>query len=69
MALQLSGAVRRRLPLVERLTGARRPAREQRHPVVAVAIALPCAVALLLLFGGWEQMLAQTRAVAQLIGR
>ncbi|GAA2248062.1 MULTISPECIES: hypothetical protein [Kitasatospora] len=40
-----------------------------RHPAVAIAMALPCAILLLLLFGGWEQLATQTKAVADLIGR
>ncbi|MDH6126979.1 hypothetical protein [Kitasatospora sp. GP82] len=40
-----------------------------RHPAVAIAMALPCAVLLLVLFGGWEQLATQTKAVADLIGR
>ncbi|MFB6891742.1 hypothetical protein ACFCX4_20820 [Kitasatospora sp. NPDC056327] len=39
-----------------------------RHPAVAVAMALPCAVLLAVLFGGWEQMANQAQAVAELIG-
>ncbi|WP_441247235.1 hypothetical protein [Kitasatospora sp. McL0602] len=56
MATQLTGAVRR-----GRQTG-------HRHPAVAFAIALPCAALLVMLFG-WEQLAAQIRAVADLIGR
>jgi len=64
MAMQLTRAARRRGPFAS-------PARaaETRHPAVALAIALPVAVLLLALFGGWEQLATQTRAVADLIGR
>ncbi|GAA1069017.1 hypothetical protein GCM10009665_75480 [Kitasatospora nipponensis] len=68
MAMQITGASKPR-SLVARFARTQRPAAGERHPAVALAIALPCAVALILLFGGWEQMLAQTRAVADLIGR
>ncbi|MFJ1754562.1 hypothetical protein [Kitasatospora sp. NPDC088134] len=49
----------------------RRPLRdaETRHPMVALAIVLPCAVLLLALFGAWDQLATQTKAVADLIGR
>ncbi|WP_035840928.1 hypothetical protein [Kitasatospora azatica] len=69
MATQLPRAEQRRNPVLARLQRTGRPASEERHPAVALAIALPCAVALLLLFGGWEQMVTQTKAVADLIGR
>ncbi|MDH6122760.1 hypothetical protein [Kitasatospora sp. GAS204B] len=72
MATQLTGATGHRRSLaerVQRLQRAQRPAREERHPAVALAIALPCAIALMLLFGGWDQMVTQTKAVADLIGR
>ncbi|MEK2490571.1 hypothetical protein WN990_13470 [Kitasatospora purpeofusca] len=66
MAAQHTGSTSRR----------RRPAFTQpqaaeptRHPAVAVAMALPCAVLLAVLFGGWEQMANQAQAVADLIGR
>ncbi len=69
MATQLTGAARRR-----RLhwLAFRQPPEAPtgtRHPVVALAIALPCAVLLLALFGGWDQLAAQAKAVADLIGR
>ncbi|WP_371501347.1 hypothetical protein OG871_31250 [Kitasatospora sp. NBC_00374] len=63
MAMQLNGAGRRQRPNAPH-TGA-----ETRHPAVALAIAVPCAVLLLVLFGGWEQLATQTQAVADLIGR
>ncbi|MDH6114230.1 hypothetical protein P3T36_000631 [Kitasatospora sp. MAP12-15] len=70
MATEISASSqqRRRL-LATRLGRSRRPVADRRHPVVAVAMALPCAIALLLLFGGWDQMVTQTQAVANLIGR
>ncbi|WP_035795886.1 hypothetical protein [Kitasatospora mediocidica] len=70
MATEISAdPARRRRLLAIRPARSRRPADDRRHPVVALAMALPCAIALLLLFGGWEQMVSQTEAVANLIGR
>ncbi|PYC76347.1 hypothetical protein C7C46_23060 [Streptomyces tateyamensis] len=74
MATPLTRAVQHRplLQLRGYLTARRDPARrvrDDRHPAVALAIVLPCAAVLLLLFGGWEQMATQTKAVADLIGR
>ncbi|GAA2992564.1 hypothetical protein GCM10020229_01300 [Kitasatospora albolonga] len=67
MAVQLNEAGRRRLGL--RPASARSSEQATRHPLVAVAMVLPVAVALLVLFGGWDQLATQTRAVAELIGR
>ncbi|MFE0465516.1 hypothetical protein ACFW1A_40340 [Kitasatospora sp. NPDC058965] len=74
MATPLSRADQRRpLLLVRSYLAARGRAagrsRDDRHPAVALAIVLPCAALLLLLFGGWDQMASQTKAVADLIGR
>ncbi|GAA4874605.1 hypothetical protein [Kitasatospora terrestris] len=60
---QLVRAARRRRPSTAHA------AADTRHPAVAIAIALPIAVLLLSLFGGWEQLATQTRAVADLIAR
>ncbi|MCX5209251.1 hypothetical protein OG689_08140 [Kitasatospora sp. NBC_00240] len=62
MAPQVTGPTRRRP------SAARRPGAQTRHPAVALAMALPCAVLLVMLFGGWEQMATQAQAVADLIG-
>ncbi|BFV55801.1 hypothetical protein KCMC57_up09050 [Kitasatospora sp. CMC57] len=67
MATQLTEAGRRRIGF--RQAPARSAEQGTRHPAVAVAMVLPFAVALLAFFGGWEQLAAQTRAVADLIGR
>ncbi|MFJ8042290.1 hypothetical protein ACIRBX_17500 [Kitasatospora sp. NPDC096147] len=67
MAVQLNEAGRRRLGL--RPASTRSSEQATRHPVVAVAMVLPVAIALLMLFGGWDQLATQTRAVAELIGR
>ncbi|MER7584255.1 hypothetical protein [Kitasatospora sp. NPDC097691] len=67
MAPQLTGDPRRRQPaFVQSRSTAEQPTR---HPAVALAMALPCAVLLILLFGGWDQMANQAQAVADLIGR
>ncbi|MEV6210961.1 hypothetical protein [Kitasatospora sp. NPDC051914] len=63
MATQITGTGRRRRPF-----GGQSPTGD-RHPAVALAIAVPCAVLLLALFGGWEQLATQAKAVADLIGR
>ncbi|MEV4558037.1 hypothetical protein AB0K51_13710 [Kitasatospora sp. NPDC049285] len=57
-------SARRRRPFVWPSPGA-----QTRHPMVALAIAVPCAVLLMMLFGAWDQLAAQTKAVADLIGR
>jgi hypothetical protein len=67
MATQLSEAGRRRIGFSQ--APARSTEQGTRHPAVAVAMVLPFAVALLMFFGGWEQLATQTRAVADLIGR
>ncbi|KJS55047.1 hypothetical protein [Streptomyces rubellomurinus] len=67
MASQLTGDPRRRRrpPFVQ----SRSTEQQTRHPAVALAMALPCAVLLVMLFGGWDQMVNQASAVADLIGR
>ncbi|MFE7532531.1 hypothetical protein ACFU7Y_43590 [Kitasatospora sp. NPDC057542] len=66
MPPQLTGTPRRRRPASVQPRSAEQPTR---HPAVALAMALPCAVLLVLLFGGWEQMANQAQAVADLITR
>ncbi|MFG2906571.1 hypothetical protein ACGF13_16080 [Kitasatospora sp. NPDC048286] len=66
MPPQLTGTPRRRRPAFVQSRSAEQPTR---HPAVALAMALPCAVLLVLLFGGWEQMASQAQAVADLIAR
>ncbi|MER6304310.1 hypothetical protein ABT247_32870 [Kitasatospora sp. NPDC001539] len=66
MAMQQTGTPRRRRPAFIQPQSAEQPTR---HPAVALAIALPCAVLLVLLFGGWDQMVSQAEAVADLLGR
>ncbi|MCG6495112.1 hypothetical protein [Kitasatospora sp. A2-31] len=63
MAPQLTGSPRRRRPAFTQ----RHAAEPTRHPAVALAMALPCAVLLVVLFGGWEQMANQAQALAELI--
>ncbi|MFJ9694615.1 hypothetical protein [Kitasatospora sp. NPDC101183] len=66
MAPQLMGTPRRRRPA---FVQTRSSEQQTRHPAVALAMALPCAVLLVILFGGWEQMANQAEAVADLFGR
>ncbi|MET8623355.1 hypothetical protein ABZW30_06300 [Kitasatospora sp. NPDC004669] len=66
MASQQTGTTRRRRPAFTQSQSAEQPTR---HPAVALAMALPCAVLLVLLFGGWDQMANQAEALVDLIGR
>ncbi|MBO1419806.1 hypothetical protein [Streptomyces sp. FH025] len=65
MASHQTGATSRRRPAFTQSQPTERPTR---HPAVALAMALPCAVLLVMLFGGWEQMASQVEALADLIG-
>ncbi|MEV8537221.1 hypothetical protein [Streptomyces sp. NPDC051211] len=40
-----------------------------RHPLVAAAMVLPLATLLVVLFGGWEQVVTQASSVSALLGR
>ncbi|MFB6441000.1 hypothetical protein ACFCVY_30180 [Streptomyces sp. NPDC056411] len=40
-----------------------------RHPLVAVAMALPLAILLAVVFGGWEAVITQASSVAGMLGR
>ncbi|NJQ01478.1 hypothetical protein [Streptomyces zingiberis] len=40
-----------------------------RHPLVAAAMVLPCAVLLTVAFGGWDAVVTQASSVAGLLGR
>jgi hypothetical protein len=40
-----------------------------RHPLVAVAMVLPFAVLLVVVFGGWQAVVTQASSVAGLMGR
>ncbi|MEV0369845.1 hypothetical protein AB0I10_08465 [Streptomyces sp. NPDC050636] len=40
-----------------------------RHPLVAVAMVLPLAILLAVLFGGWEAVITQASSVAGMLGR
>ncbi|MFH8382275.1 hypothetical protein ACH4E7_15190 [Kitasatospora sp. NPDC018058] len=66
MASQQTGTTRRRRLAFTQSQSAEQPTR---HPAVALAMALPCAVLLVLLFGGWDQMANQAEALVDLIGR
>ncbi|GAA3194710.1 MULTISPECIES: hypothetical protein [Streptomyces] len=48
--------------------GVRRPS-GTRHPLVAVAMVLPFAALLGVVFGGWEAVMTQASSVAVLLGR
>jgi hypothetical protein len=43
--------------------------RETRHPLVAVTMAVPLAVLLAVVFGGWQAVVTQASSVAGLMGR
>ncbi|OKH98286.1 hypothetical protein A6A06_29285 [Streptomyces sp. CB02923] len=40
-----------------------------RHPLVAVAMVLPLAVLLAVVFGGWEAVMTQASSVVGMLGR
>lgn len=40
-----------------------------RHPLVAVAMALPLAFLLAVVFGGWEAVMTQASSVVGMLGR
>jgi hypothetical protein len=40
-----------------------------RHPLVAVAMVLPLAVLLAVVFGGWDAVVAQASSVGVMLGR
>ncbi|RSS82764.1 hypothetical protein [Streptomyces sp. WAC06614] len=40
-----------------------------RHPLVAVAMVLPLATLLVVLFGGWDAVVTQASSVGALLGR
>jgi hypothetical protein len=41
----------------------------KRHPLVAAVMALPLAVLLAVVFGGWDAVVTQASSVAGLLGR
>jgi hypothetical protein len=47
--------------------GTRRSGR--RHPLVAIAMVLPLATLLVVVFGGWEAVVAQASSVGVMLGR
>ncbi|MFI1202212.1 hypothetical protein K2224_23550 [Streptomyces sp. BHT-5-2] len=47
--------------------GGSRPA-GTRHPLIAVAMVLPLAVLLAVVFGGWEAVVTQASSVAGMLG-
>ncbi|MBV9024485.1 MAG: hypothetical protein JO362_12015 [Streptomycetaceae bacterium] len=62
-------AVRRARDLTsDALSGGRRSS-GTRHPLVATAMAVPLAVLLAVVFGGWHAVVVQASSVAGLIGR
>lgn len=40
-----------------------------RHPIVAVAMVLPLAIVLAVVFGGWEAVMSQASSVVGMLGR
>ncbi|MFE0379753.1 hypothetical protein ACFW1M_30300 [Streptomyces inhibens] len=40
-----------------------------RHPLVAVAMVLPLAIVLAVVFGGWEAVITQASSVVGMLGR
>ncbi|MFG2891551.1 hypothetical protein [Streptomyces sp. NPDC048248] len=48
--------------------GGRQPS-GTRHPLVAVAMVMPLAILLSVVFGGWEAVLTQASSVAGMLGR
>lgn len=40
-----------------------------RHPLVAVAMVLPLAIVLTVVFGGWEAVITQASSVVGMLGR
>jgi hypothetical protein len=40
-----------------------------RHPLVAVAMVLPLAILLAVVFGGWDAVVAQASSVGVMLGR
>ncbi|MFH8345436.1 hypothetical protein [Streptomyces sp. NPDC018045] len=45
------------------------PPSGSRHPLVAVAMVLPLAVLLAVVFGGWEAVMTQASSVVGMLGR
>ncbi|MCX4662712.1 hypothetical protein GT204_22070 [Streptomyces sp. SID4919] len=41
----------------------------QRHPLVAMAMVLPLAALLVVVFGGWEAVVTQASSVVEMLGR
>ncbi|MCG5117648.1 MULTISPECIES: hypothetical protein [Streptomyces] len=42
---------------------------DRRHPLVATAMVLPLAALLVVVFGGWEAVVAQASSVGVMLGR
>ncbi|MFD7924104.1 hypothetical protein ACFV3R_33490 [Streptomyces sp. NPDC059740] len=51
------------------LSAAGRPPSGRRHPLVALAMAVPPALLLAFVFGGWDAVLTQASSVAGRLGR
>ncbi|MFG2531898.1 hypothetical protein [Streptomyces sp. NPDC048516] len=49
-------------------SGGRQPS-GTRHPLVAVAMVLPLACVLVVVFGGWEAVMTQASSVVGMLGR
>ncbi|MER7990686.1 hypothetical protein ABTY53_34665 [Streptomyces noursei] len=49
--------------------GGSRPTGGTRHPLIAVAMVLPLAFLLAVVFGGWEAVVTQASSVVGMLGR
>lgn len=67
-ALRTDSALRAQGRRMSAAFGVRQPS-GTRHPLVAVAMVLPLAALLTVVFGGWEAVVTQASSVAGMLGR